>query len=82
MMLTGWQPDVPLSVDTHAPQSKYEKNMPWAISTMQGNFVFLLPSIPFDNPVMRYLRRLPAYVSARFYLGNPDELACPASMRR
>lgn len=28
MMLTGWQPDVFLPVDTHAPQSKYEKNMP------------------------------------------------------
>ena len=28
MMLAGWQPDVSLPVDTHVPQSKYEKNMP------------------------------------------------------
>lgn len=28
MMLAGWQPDISLTVNTHAPQSKYEKNMP------------------------------------------------------
>lgn len=49
MMLTGWQPDVFLPVDTYVPQSKYEKNTPWAVSMMQGDFVFLLPSTPFDT---------------------------------
>mgnify|MGYP000047370131 FL=1 len=82
MMLTSWHPDVSAPVDTHAPQSKYEKNTPWAVSTMQGDFEFLyLPHLSI-HPIMRYFRRLPAYASARFYLGNPDELAGPASMRR
>lgn len=50
MMLAGWQPDVFLPVDTYVPQSKYEKNTPWAVSTMQGISCFLLPSTPFDTP--------------------------------